>query len=159
MVEVPSAVVTIDLLARETDFFAIGTNDLMQYLLAIDRSNDRVAYLYDPLHPAMLRTLSQIADAARTARIPVTVCGEMAGDPEQTPILVGLGFEQLSMNAGSIPQIKRLIRELRRDDCVDLFEEASRCTTHKEVDEVVRDFLEAKAPLAGYAFEAADEAP
>jgi len=157
MVEVPSAAATADLLARESDFFAIGTNDLMQYLLAIDRTNDRVAYLYDPLHPAMLRTLHQIVSAARGAGIPVSICGEMAGDPEHTAILVGMGFDQLSMNAGSIPQVKRLVRELNHHECVTLVEDALRAVTVAEVNELVRDFLAAKAPLASSMWSDADD--
>jgi phosphoenolpyruvate-protein phosphotransferase (PTS system enzyme I) len=148
MIEVPSAVLTADHLAREADFFAVGTNDLIQYLLAIDRTNDRVAYLYHPLHPAMLRTLDRITKAAKAQGIPVSVCGEMAGEPEHTPILVGFGMAQLSMNAGSIPQVKRLVRELAREDCEQLLVEALECTTALEVEELVRRFLEAKAPLA-----------
>lgn len=144
MVEVPSAVVTADILARECDFFAVGTNDLLQYLLAIDRANERVAYLYHPLHPAVLRTLKQIMDAARVAQIPVSVCGEMAGDAEYIPILLGFGFDQLSMNAGSIPKIKRLIREVRQEDCETLLEEAMTCVTAPEVEKLVRTFMASK---------------
>lgn len=153
MIEVPSAVMTADVLAREADFFSVGTNDLIQYLLAIDRTNDRVAYLYNPLHPAMLRTLRRVTDAAQEAGIPVGICGEMAGDPEHTAILIGLGFDQLSMNAGSIPQIKRMIRELRQSDCISLLADAMRCSTPQEVKQLVDDFLRAKAPLASSMWE------
>ncbi len=150
MVEVPSAAVLADVLAKECDFFAVGTNDLLQYLLAIDRTNERVDYLYRPLHPAVLRTLEMVTKAAAAAHIPVSVCGEMAGDVEHSAILLGLGFTQLSMNAGSIPKIKRIIRELRKDDCTDLLAEALGCATHQEVSQLVVDFMRAKlahAPL------------
>ena len=148
MIEVPSAVMTADLLANEADFFSIGTNDLMQYLLAIDRTNDRVAYLYHPLHPAVLRTLQRILDAARAKNIPVSVCGEMAGEAEYLPILLGFGFEQLSMNSGSIGQVKRLVREIDRHSCCDLLREALQCVTYPEVGTLVREFLEAKSLLS-----------
>ena len=146
MLEVPSAVMTADLLAKEAAFFAIGTNDLLQYLLAIDRTNNKVAYLYHPLHPAVLQTLKHITDAAKRAKIEVSVCGEMAGEAIHIPILLGFGLKQLSMNAGSMPTIKRLIRELHRSDCEDLLQEAFTCATHAEVDELMQRFLEAKVP-------------
>ena len=149
MVEVPSAAVVADLLAKECDFFSVGTNDLMQYLLAVDRTNERVDYLYHPLNPAMLRTLVMVTKAGRDAGIQVSVCGEMAGDAEHTPILVGLGFTQLSCNAAAIPKVKRVVRELRWEDCEELTNAALECATHQEVDELVRDFLRAKlAPAA-----------
>jgi len=144
MIEVPSAAITADQLAREADFFSIGTNDLLQYLLAVDRTNERVDYLYAPLHPAVLRTLNMIASAARTTHIPVSVCGELAGDLELTPILVGLGVQQLSMNAGSIPKVKRLVRELAYEECRALLEETLLCATHDEVADMVRRFMRAK---------------
>lgn len=147
MVEVPSAVMTADLLAQEADFFSIGTNDLLQYLLAIDRTNERVAYLYHPLHPAVLRTLQRVTDAAHAANIPVSVCGEMAGEVEHLPILLGFGLEQLSMNAGSMPQVKRLIRELDGGDCRRLLEEALECSSYREVEALTNDFLRAKTSL------------
>ncbi|MEZ4269971.1 MAG: phosphoenolpyruvate--protein phosphotransferase [Myxococcota bacterium] len=148
MIEVPSAVMIADLLAQEADFFSIGTNDLLQYLLAIDRTNDRVAYLYHPLHPAVLRTLQLVRDAARNANIPVSICGEVAGDPEHIAILIGFGFQQLSMNAGSIPRIKRMVRALGQAECEGLLNEALNCATWPEVDALVRDFLSSKELLA-----------
>ncbi len=144
MIEVPSAAITADVLAKECDFFAVGTNDLMQYLLAIDRTNERVDYLYHPLHPAMLKTLATVTAAARDAGIGVSVCGEMAGDADHVPILIGLGFNQLSCNAAAIPKIKRMVRALTLDDCQDLAREALACKTHQEIDELMRGFLQTK---------------
>jgi phosphoenolpyruvate-protein phosphotransferase len=112
MIEVPGAALTADVLARECDFFSIGTNDLTQYTLAVDRGNERVAQLYDPLHPGVLRLIDRTVRAARRARRPVSVCGEMASNPLAVPILVGLGIEELSGTAGAVPVVKEIVRAL-----------------------------------------------
>lgn len=120
LVEVPSAVTIADLLARDADFFSIGTNDLIQYALAIDRVNEHVNYLYDTLHPAVLRLIHQVTEAGQARGLRVAMCGEMAGDPVNIPILLGMGINELSMNALSIPMVKKLIRSIRMDECREL---------------------------------------
>jgi phosphotransferase system enzyme I (PtsI) len=112
MIEVPGAALAADALASEADFFAIGTNDLIQYTLAIDRSDEQVAHLYNPLHPGVLRLIQFAVEAAARRRIPVGICGEMAGEPRYTALLLGLGLRELSMSPGSLPRLKQRIRNL-----------------------------------------------
>jgi len=111
MIEIPAAAIVADLLAREVGFFSIGTNDLIQYSLAIDRVNEHVSYLYEPLHPAILRLIRRIVEAGHDAGIPVSMCGEMAGEPFYSYALLGLGLDELSMNAAAIPRVKRILRK------------------------------------------------
>ncbi|HEX8043784.1 phosphoenolpyruvate--protein phosphotransferase [Candidatus Deferrimicrobium sp.] len=111
MIEIPSAAIVADLLAREAGFFSIGTNDLIQYSLAIDRVNEHVSYLYEPLHPAILRMIRRVVEAGHDAGIPVSMCGEMAGEPFYSYALLGLGLDELSMNAAAIPRVKRILRK------------------------------------------------
>ena len=111
MIEIPAAAIVADLLAREVAFFSIGTNDLIQYSLAIDRINEHVSYLYEPLHPAILRLIRKIVEGGHDAGIPVAMCGEMAGDPLYAYVLLGLGLDELSMNAAAIPRVKRILRK------------------------------------------------
>jgi len=112
MIEVPSAAIRAEILARECDFFSIGTNDLTQYTLAVDRGNEKVAHLYDGLHPAVLTLIANSVRAAREAGIPISVCGEMAANPLSVPILVGLGIQELSVVPAAIPVVKEIVRAL-----------------------------------------------
>lgn len=133
MVEVPSAVVMADIFAREVDFFAIGTNDLIQYSLAIDRGNQYVAHLYEPFHPAVLRMIYQTVQAAKQGNIAVSLCGEMAGDSLCAPLLIGFGVEELSMRPALVPQVKRLLRHARCDALQQMSAQVLRCKDSDEV--------------------------
>jgi phosphotransferase system enzyme I (PtsI) len=117
MIETPGAALSADALALEADFFAIGTNDLAMYTLAVDRGETDVAHLYDPLHPAVLRLVQFATEAALRMRMPVSLCGEIAGNPKMAPLLIGLGVRSLSMNASAVPRVKQAIRALNIDDC------------------------------------------
>lgn len=146
MVETPSAALIADKLAGEVDFFSVGTNDLIQYCLAVDRANEHVAYLYEPLHPAVLRALQMICDAAGRAEIKVAMCGEMAAEPLYLPILVGLGFDELSMNAPCIPRVKRVIRQIRHADGTALLEKLLQLPTGVEVTHCLEDEMAMRLP-------------
>ena len=146
MIEVPSAALTADILAAEADFVTVGTNDLIQYILAIDRSNVAVAYLYEPFHPAVLRVLDEIANRVHSVGENVGMCGEMAADPFAAPLLVGMGYDELSMNAVSIPIIKNWIRTLSAKLCRELVNKALKASTAEEVRELVTDTCEKNYP-------------
>ena len=139
MIEVPSAVIMADILAREVDFFSIGTNDLIQYSLAIDRVNKHVAHLYQPLHPAVLRMVQRVVEAAKEAGIQVYMCGEMAGDPVNLPVLLGMELDAISMNPISIPAIKMLVRMISLKESKLFLEEALKQPTATEVIKLVQD--------------------
>ena len=144
--EVPSAVAIGDLFAKEVDFFSIGTNDLIQYALAIDRVNEHVNYLYDTLHPAVLRLIRQITVAGQAGGIPVAMCGEMAGDPVNIPILLGLGIDELSMNALAIPRVKKFIRSISMVDCHDLTAQAFQMQDAKEIHCLLEAWIRERFP-------------
>ena len=133
MIEIPSAAISADSLAREVDFFSIGTNDLIQYTIAVDRVNERIAHLYEPTHPAVLRLLKMIADAAHANKIWVGVCGEMARDVATIPILIGLGMDELSVGATSVPRVKMAVRSLAVPECQELVDEVLRLQTSSEI--------------------------
>lgn len=120
MVEIPSAAMIVDLLAAETDFLSIGTNDLIQYMMAVDRLNDRVAHLYDPAHPAVIRILKSIIEGGRKANVPVSVCGEMAGEPIFLALLIGMGATSLSLATSLLPEVKYLLRNLKMTEAQEL---------------------------------------
>ncbi len=139
MIELPSAAATADLLAREVDFFAIGTNDLIQYTLAIDRANEHVAHLYRPLHPALLRMVAFVVRSAHDAGIRVSMCGEMAGEAIYVPVLLGMGLCELSMNTVSIPIIKSVIRSVSVAECQALFRQVRDMVCADEIETKVRE--------------------
>jgi phosphotransferase system enzyme I (PtsI) len=143
MIEVPSAALTIDLMAGEADFVSIGTNDLIQYCLAVDRTDDRVSSMYAPLHPAILRVLRHVARGARRGRLPLSVCGEMAADPVLIPLLVGLGLREFSMTPAAIPIAKQIVRGLRLADTARLAGRALKAATAADVEKVLADSLSA----------------
>lgn len=137
MIEVPSSGTIADLLAQEVNFFSIGTNDLIQYLLAIDRVNEQVSHLYEPLHPAVLRLLRRIIDAAHTQGIPVAMCGEMAAEPMYLPILLGMGIDELSMTPIAILEVKRILRSMDYRQCREIVRKVFTFSTADEI----RSFL------------------
>jgi phosphoenolpyruvate-protein phosphotransferase (PTS system enzyme I) len=147
MIEIPSAAITADLLAPHCQFFSIGTNDLIQYLLAIDRGNNRIAHLYDPAHPAVLRVLKQVVDVAKRHRIKVSVCGEMAGDPIYAPLLVGLGVDELSMTPPLIPAVKFILRAVKFSDAERLASDALAQTDSRKTAELIESFYQRHVPV------------
>lgn len=139
MVEVPSAVVMADVMAEEVDFFSIGTNDLIQYSLAIDRGNRQVAHLYQPLDPAIIRMLKHVADVSQQKKVKVFICGEMAGSPHHIPLLLGLGMNELSMNPQSIPAVKRMVRSLNLEETRSFTEAVLKQKTARDIFAMIKD--------------------
>ena len=146
MIEVPSAVMMADKLAEEVDFFSIGTNDLIQYSLAIDRVNERVTYLYEPLHPAILRLIKHVVDAGHDAGIKIAMCGEMAGEPFYSLILLGLGIDELSMTPLAIPRMKNIIRAATLKESKNLLDTVMSFSMVKEIEEYVRSYMVKRFP-------------
>lgn len=139
MIELPAAVMIAEYLAHEVDFFSIGTNDLIQYSIGVDRTNHHVSYLYQPLHPATLRTIKLVVDAAHQAGIEVSLCGEVASDPFCVPILLGMGIDSLSLTPQAIPGIKRIIRQTNMHDCRQLLKEVLECRTVSRINKLVME--------------------
>ncbi|HRJ10189.1 MAG TPA: phosphoenolpyruvate--protein phosphotransferase [Prosthecobacter sp.] len=138
MIEIPSAALSADLIAAEVDFLSLGTNDLVQYTLAVDRLNERVAGLYQPTHPAILRLIAVTVEAARQAGIRACICGEMAADVEMTPLLIGLGLNELSVASGQVARVKHAVRRLHSGECRELAKTARRLASAPEVLELTR---------------------
>ena len=145
MIEIPSAAAVADILARKCAFFSIGTNDLIQYLLAIDRGNDRIANLYEPTHPAVVRTIKRIVDEAHRRGVKVSVCGEMAGDPVFAALLLGLGVDELSMSSALIPAVKYLVRAMKMSDARALAEAALKLDTAPAIFDLCNAFSSQRA--------------
>ena len=141
MIEIPSASVTADILAREVDFFSIGTNDLIQYALAVDRINEHVSYLYEPLHPAILRIVRSVVQSARNAGIPLAICGEMAAEPAYVLVLLGLGLEEFSMNPIAIPKVKKVLRMAKAIETRSMTERLFQFSTASEIKRYVRKWM------------------
>ena len=144
MIETPAAVAISDLLAQECDFFSIGTNDLVQYLLAVDRVNNEIAFLYEPHHPAVLRSLKQVAQVALEKKLPVTVCGEIAGDPHFLPLLIGLGYDSFSASPSMVPEMKFFARRFSQEDVKEVTLDAESKSRPSEVKELIKNFYEAR---------------
>lgn len=146
MIETPAAALTADIFARRVDFLSIGTNDLIQYTLAIDRENESVSYLYQPLHPAIVRLIKAVAEAGAKHHTPVSLCGEMAADPRYAWVLVGLGVTELSMHPSAIPVIKHIIRTSRSDEMRALADRVLECDSASEAEEIVLATMRARFP-------------
>lgn len=146
MIEVPSGVFTAEDIAAEVDFLALGTNDLVQYLLAVDRDNDAVAEWYETLHPAVIKAIITVVSAAESNKIPILICGEMAGSPFYVPLLLAAGARELSMNINSISNIRRLISGITLMNSSDLLDVVDRCRTAKEVEDSLRQFYRSYWP-------------
>jgi phosphotransferase system enzyme I (PtsI) len=146
MVETPAAVLIADLLAKEVDFFSVGTNDLIQYCLAIDRGNEHVAYLYEPMHPAVLQALLRVCKAAKSAGIEVGMCGEMAGEDLYALVLIALGFDELSMNAANISRVKRIMRQVKYTEVQQILENLLTLATADEVASALEEEMRQRYP-------------
>jgi phosphotransferase system enzyme I (PtsI) len=156
MIETPSAVVVADSLARQLKFFSLGTNDLIQYSLAVDRMNEKIAHLYEPTHPAIVRLIKATADSAHANKLWVSVCGEMAGDPVMAPLLLGLGVDELSAAPSLVPPLKYLVRRMRIEEAKELAGFALKCESASEILSSCQDLAQRIAPSL---FEEKENAP
>jgi phosphotransferase system enzyme I (PtsI) len=146
MIETPAAALVAEHLAKHVDFFSIGTNDLIQYTIAIDRDNERVNYLYEPTHPAILRLIKSVVDAAKRNRIWVSVCGQMASNPQYVPLLLGMGVHELSMVPMSLGAVRRIIRKLKMHEAEVAAERALECSNAQEALNVSLELLKKISP-------------
>jgi phosphotransferase system enzyme I (PtsI) len=144
MIETPSAVTICDLLADEVDFFSVGTNDLVQYLLAVDRINNQIAYLYEPHHPAVIRALSHIFKVSKQKDVQVTLCGEIAGDPHFLPLLIGLGLDSFSATGTLLPELKFFGRRFTMDEAQELKDRVSQMRRSSEVKACLKNFYDGR---------------
>ena len=149
MIEVPAAAIAADLLAPEVDFFTIGTNDLIQYRLAVDRTDDRVSDRYEPLHPAVLRLIRLVCRAAKRHRVPVSLCGEMASDPALVGLLIGLGLTEFSMTPAAIPVVKQVVQDLRASDVRRMASHVLRLATSSEIEQYLFETVASSIPERG----------
>jgi phosphotransferase system enzyme I (PtsI) len=138
MIEVPSAVVNADILAKYADFFSVGTNDLVQYLLAVERTSEKVAYLYNPLNLSVLRFLKQVTDTAKKSATHISICGEMAGEPQYTMVLLGLGFRHFSMSPIYMHQVKKIIRSVSIKECKSMVDSLLKLENTDDIEQMVR---------------------
>jgi phosphotransferase system enzyme I (PtsI) len=146
MIEIPSASDIADILAREVDFFSIGTNDLIQYALAVDRINEHVSYLYEPLHPAVLRIIQWVVRSGHEGGIPVAICGEMAAEPIYAVVLLGLGLNEFSMNPLSIPEVKKVLRMSIFEETRSLAQQLLQFPTASEIECFLRNWMAKRFP-------------
>jgi len=146
MIEVPSAAILADVIAGEVDFLSIGTNDLIQYLLAVDRDNSSVSELFQQFNPAVIRTLKMIIDAGHKRHVWIGLCGEMAGDPIATVLLLGLGIDELSVNPAALPEIKKIIRSVKYRDAKRMAEKIVTFSTEEEIKEFLATVVRSKVP-------------
>lgn len=141
MIEVPSAAITSDILAKKVDFFSIGTNDLIQYTIAVDRGNENIAYLYKYFHPGVLRLIKTVIDNAHDAGIPIAMCGEMAGDPLASVVLLGMGLDAFSMSSSVLPSVKEILRSVRMDEAQELVAEVMKMSSFQKIEDYVRGWM------------------
>jgi phosphotransferase system enzyme I (PtsI) len=146
MIETPSAVAIADALAKHVDFFSIGTNDLIQYTMAVDRGNSKISHLYQNLHPSIIRFLKTTVDAARKHKIPTALCGEMSVDPLSVVVLIGLQIDEFSCSPKMIPEVKKIIRSVTYDECKLLVKKILKYPTRQEIEHEVRAYFKERCP-------------
>jgi phosphotransferase system enzyme I (PtsI) len=141
MIEVPSAALCADILAKKVDFFSIGTNDLIQYTIAVDRGNEKIAYLYQPFHPGVLRSIRMIIEMAHQNNIPVSLCGEMASDPFCSVLLAGMGLDELSMGSQSLLQVRKILRSVSYEEAKKLAEHVLSMDSYLTITTYIREWM------------------